>query len=755
MLASLAASALAAPMTPFPLSQVRIGDGIFNDSMDVNRRVIDEIGDERALFCFRFQAKLATGDTKPLEGWATPEPNGAFPGFYEGHYLSGLSLLAAQTGDAKLRERVGYMIAELAKCQQALGGKYLFASPEVEFEPKRLDGVAWYRMHKLMEGLLAAHRHAGNAQALMVLNSLADWIETRMKTYGDQFETVKKTEYGGMTEALENLYSLTHNPRHREMAHAWEQRELMLDRFHKHEDYCDHANTLLAKMVGAARIAEVENSEYHLTAAGNFWDLVAGSGRKTYATGGTSVHEGMPGVRALANSQSRMAQETCVSYNLLKVTRSLFHLTGELKYMDYYERSLFNAILGSQDAKTGWKTYYQPLNANTLKDFRSHLTGCYCCNGTGLENPAQYGSAIYTHNDAGLRVNLFIASALDWPEKGLRIQQATRFPEEAATTLTIQAKQPVTMEIGIRIPAWCAKGFHVAINGTAETIDAKPGNYAILTRTWKTGDRIECGMPMSFSKYPMPDKDTQMAFLYGPVVMVGEGARPRLGELVGNPDDPNNWNNKLDTWFIPAKEGKLHFSARDGAGRSIHFKPYYQVGGGEFFTGYWDIVKTSAIVDDHNIALGKPTQCSTPDPIGCNLESFMCSGKAVDGQYGGDDDWYVKWFPNGMAPQWITVDLERELEISGTEWFPAVEDVKANVGYRYKIESSPNNETWHIYDDHASNTTPAKSYPHQAAVSARYMRLTVFPPPDPKDNQVRPKIAEFKIFGQAVPPPGQ
>jgi hypothetical protein len=224
---------------------------------------------------------------------------------------------------------------------------------------------------------------------------------------------------------------------------------------------------------------------------------------------------------------------------------------------------------------------------------------------------------------------------------------------------------------------------------------------------------------------------------------------------VGNPDDPNNWNNKLDTWFIPAKEGKLHFIARDGAGRSIHFKPYYQVGGGEFFTGYWDIVKTSAIVDDHNIALGKPTQCSTPDPIGCNLESFMCSGKAVDGQYGGDDDWYVKWFPNGMAPQWITVDLERELEISGTEWFPAVEDVKANVGYRYKIESSPNNETWHIYDDHASNTTPAKSYPHQAAVSARYMRLTVFPPPDPKDNQVRPKIAEFKIFGQAVPPPGQ
>jgi DUF1680 family protein len=59
--------------------------------------------------------------------------------------------------------------------------------------------------------------------------------------------------------------------------------------------------------------------------------------------------------------------------------------------MDYYERSLFNAILGSQDPESGWKTYYQPLNANTLKDFRSHLDGCYCCNGTGLGNPRNTG----------------------------------------------------------------------------------------------------------------------------------------------------------------------------------------------------------------------------------------------------------------------------------------------------------------------------------------------------------------------------
>jgi hypothetical protein len=182
----------------------------------------------------------------------------------------------------------------------------------------------------------------------------------------------------------------------------------------------------------------------------------------------------------------------------------------------------------------------------------------------------------------------------------------------------------------------------------------------------------------------------------------------------------------------------------------VRFKPYYQVGGGEFFTGYWDVVKTSAIVDDHNIALGKPTVGSTPDPSGCNVEAFMRSGKAVDGQYGGDDDWYVKWFPNGMAPQWIIVDLGEVHAITGSEWFPATEDIKDNVAYPYKIEASTDNQSWQTYDDQSSNTKPAGSYPHTGAVKARYMKLTLLPPTGGKEPQIRPKLAEFKIFGQPV-----
>lgn len=735
-------------MKPFALSQVRIGGGVFRDSMEVNRRVLDGIGPERALYCFRVNSKLPTGDAKPFGGWGSPEPHGAFPGCYEAHYLTAIAQLHAQTGDAELLDQVEYMVAELAKCQQALGGTYLFASPEVEFEPDRLDGVAWYRMHKLMEALIAAKRDAGNRQALEILEKLAVWIEARVTAYGDRFEVVKKTEYGGMTEAFTNLYEITRNPRHREMAAAWEERAKILDRFHRHEDYTEHANTLLAKMVGCARMAEVGNSGYHRIAAENFWDLVAGSGKKTYATGGTSIHEGMPPVGRLADSQSNMPQETCVSYNLLKVSRSLYHLSGDLKYIDYFERSLYNSILGSQDPETGWKSYYQPLNANANKDFRSPETGCYCCNGTGLENPSNYGSAVYSHNGTGLRVNLFIASTLTWDAKGIEIDQTTRFPFQPSSMFTVKTKQPVTLEIGVRVPAWCAEGFTVTVNGEPSGTAAKPGTYALIKREWHSGDRIDCRMPMSFSTWPMPDKPSQLAFLYGPLVMVGQGARPSLDELVGDREQPENWINRLDSWFKPVTGSPLKFTARDDADRALSFIPYFQVGGKQFFTGYWNVTKTPGGVDEHNIALGMPTTCSSPDPIGVNVECFMTSAKAVDGLHGGKNDWYVKWFPNGAAPHWLVVDLGEAREITGAEWFLADEDIKEQVAYRYRIESSDDQDTWRPFADASANRTFARSHRHHRTATARYMRLTILPSPEAGAKEVRAKVAEFKVFGE-------
>ena len=748
--------ARAATLSAFPLQHTRLLDGPFKTALEVNRRTLDDIGVERALYCFRVQAKLPTGDAQPLGGWASPEPGGAFPGFFEGHYLSAIALTAAQTGDTNLLQRVNYMVAELGKCQAAMGGTYLFASPEEEFSADRLDGVVWYRMHKLLEGLLAAHRHAGNRQALDIAVKLADWIKTRHDLYtaNNQWAKVKSVEYGGMQEALENLFIATGNPLHRDLSRQWEERDALLAPLAQGRDAVSgHANTVLAKLVGAAKTAEFEKDAFHLAACTNFWEFVAGAGGRCYATGGTSVHEGFPGARALANSQSRFAQETCCSFNLQKVSRSLFLATGDLKYMDHFERQLFNAILGSQDPARGWKTYYQPLNANTVKDFRCYTTGCYCCNGTGLENFAKFGEGIYSHDAQTLHVNLFIASAVAWPEKGVRLEQQTAFPSEEGTRLVVHAAKPVAFDLALRVPAWCTNGFAVKVNGATQPLTATPSTYAVLRRTWKQGDRIEVSLPMHFARMPMPDRPTQVAFLRGPIVLVGVGARPFQSELVGDPADSKSWVHHLDAWFKPVAGQPLTFTGTDAAGRAVTFRPYAAIGADQFFTGYWDLVPAPVRTDEGNLALGRPTTCSTPDPSGCNVEAFMRSAKAVDGNYGGDDDWYVKWFPNGMAPQWIVVDLERVCDLTRIEWFPAVEDTKAGKAYKYRLETSLDGRTWTLYADRAGNTAvAAPSYTDTDAARARHVRFTFLEQTEADGNLSRPKLSELKVFGKPATP---
>ncbi len=731
--------------------------GPIAQGLEVNRKVLDAIGVDRALLAFRIQAGLPTQDAKPLGGWASPEPHGPFPGFFESHFLSAISMQSVH--DPELVSWVHHMVAGLAECQRAMGGKYLFASPEDEFKADRLDGVVWYRMHKLLEGLIAAHRFAKSDEALDIAVKLAEWIEQRVEQYGEDFAKVKKIEYGGMTEAFANLYGITGRESFLQMALRWEEPDRILKEFAKGRDFNEHANTLLAKMVGAARIAELTGSELHVKACENFWENVSGAGAKIYATGGTSVHEGMPAMGRIANTTLRMPQETCVSYNLMKVAGSLYRITGQTKYIEYYERLLWNAILGSQDPKTGYKTYYQPLGSNSVKDFRSNEVGCYCCNGTGLENPSRSTQMIYMKRSDEIRVQLFVPSTLQLDDWGVSIVQQTEFPEKPVGRLLIRGKEPKRFTVSIRVPIWVDEGASLKVNGkliAGQGVESKlvPGEFYSIDRQWQDQDRIEYEYPYRMQIVPMPDDQNQVAFMQGPLVMVGLGANKTRGwiDLPIEATDPK----AVSGWLKPVSEpaSKLHLldlEGQDASGSKLLFRPYYQIGTDEFFTGYWQLGKAPARGDsaERNLALGKPTECSTPEPVGSNLEAFMRSAKAVDGNYGGPDDWYVKWFPNGLSPQWIIVDLERIESISKVQWVAVREDLDAKIAYRYKIESSLDKSNWESLAEASENRDFREVYDHPiAARRARYIRLTTLPHPELKDHQARPKIAEIMVFGE-------
>ena len=215
------------------------------------------------------------------------------------------------------------------------------------------------------------------------------------------------------------------------------------------------------------------------------------------------------------------AAETCCTYNMLKLTRHLFEWSADAKYADYYERAILNQILASQSPENGMTMYYIALKPGHFKIFCTPEDSFWCCTGTGMENHAKYGDSIYFYDDQGLYVNLFIASELNWKQKGLVIRQQTKFPEEDKTSLIIKTAKPLELSIKVRIPYWATNGVKVSINGKPESVSAKPVSYLELKRTWQDGDRIEIQMPMSLNLFRMPDNAKVATIMYGPVVLAG------------------------------------------------------------------------------------------------------------------------------------------------------------------------------------------------------------------------------------------
>jgi hypothetical protein len=167
-------------------------------------------------------------------------------------------------------------------------------------------------------------------------------------------------------------------------------------------------------------------------------------------------------------------------------------------------------------------SYYCPLKPGAFKTFSTPTDSFWCCVGTGMENHAKYNDSIYFHDAGSLYVNLFIPSELTWKQKGVKVRQLTKFPEDDSTSLTIDAASPVQLALKIRYPSWAQSGVTVAVNGSAQKTDATPGSFITIDRQWKTGDRLDVRLPMALHMEALPDDPHIQALLYGPVVLAGD-----------------------------------------------------------------------------------------------------------------------------------------------------------------------------------------------------------------------------------------
>ena len=594
-----------ARLEPFPLASVRLGAGIFQEEEEINARYLDSLSVERLLHSFRVTAGISSSAI-PYKGWEDPtcELRGHFAG---GHYLSAVALASASSGNAVLKNRGNELVAGLDACQKKIGNHYLSAYPSDLFEHLAQGKPVWapfYTYHKIMAGLLDMYLLTGNTDALQMAEGMGQWAQEYMVGIStDQRQRMLRTEYGGMNEVLVNLAAVTNKDRYISAAHLFEQPSFLDPPAERRDELQGlHANTHVPKIIGAARMYEVTGDRRYREIAEYF--LAEVSTARSYAIGNTSLDEHWrtaPG--KLGGTLGWTNAECCVAYNLMKLQRLVYGWTADARWMDAYERALFNCRLGTQNAQ-GLKQYFFPLAAGYWRAYNSPEESFWCCTGTGIEEFAKFADTIYFRRGNDIYVNQFIPSTLDWKDEGLIIEQVTQFPLEQGTTLKIRASRPGPRTIHIRIPGWTTEQAAIKVNGRALEAMADPGSYLAIRRSWQNGDTIAISLPMELRQEPLPGDDSVTAALYGPLLLAADlGAAPtdgsyriiHSGDTVPKnlpppeslPKAAANSGAKTDQWIQIESKENLRFTAT-GENAKHQLMPMYQIAN-QSYSVYWQM----------------------------------------------------------------------------------------------------------------------------------------------------------------------
>ena len=521
-------------MDAFPLTDVRVLEGPFLEAQQRDEAYLLKLEADRMLHNFRVNAGLEPkapvyGGWESEQTWADIRCHG----HTLGHYLSAASMMYASTGHDGIKQRVDYIVGELKACQDAGKTGLVCAFPDNSAQidnmaaGRRSTGVPWYTLHKIFAGLRDAYLFSNNGTARDVLVKLTDWaVNVTKDMTDDQFQRMLGTEHGGMNEVLADVYTISNDPKHLALAERFCHQAILIPLSEGRDNLNGlHSNTQIPKIVGFERLYQITGKPQYHAAAEFFWKTVTST--RSFATGGNGDNEHFfPVTDFNRHLSSAKTMETCCSHNMLRLTRMLFAGNPTAAYADYYERTLCNAILGSQDPNSGMMTYFQSTKPGYIKLFCTPFDSFWCCIGTGIENHAKYGDSVYFcgkpdgSQPDSLFINLFMASTLNWKEKGITLTQTTSFPETGKTRLEIKAASPQNFTLNIRHPGW-AKTAMVRVNGRTAKSSHTPSSFIALNRRWKSGDVIEVEMPMELRMELLPGTTDTAAAVYGPIVLVG------------------------------------------------------------------------------------------------------------------------------------------------------------------------------------------------------------------------------------------
>lgn len=576
----------------FSLNAVELCEPVMENAFRKEQEYLRSIEADRLLAGFRETAELPKKAERYTGGWENSE----IAGHTLGHYMTALSQLYAATGAKDIEERLNYILQELSECQRENG--FLFASPEYLFdrvERGEPAWVPWYTMHKVMAGLLSAYQLGKRPQALEIAIKLGMWVYGRTVNWSEDVRNrVLAVEYGGMNDCMYELYKETGRKEFAEAAAKFDEEDL----FYRIADGKDilagkHANTTIPKFLGALNryFALGESESFYLKAAQSFFDIVTEN--HTYVTGGNSEWEHFRTPGTLGKERTQCNCETCNTHNMLKLAEGLFFVTGEKRYMDFYERTFLNAVFGSQNPETGMTMYFQPMAAGYFKTYSSAFDHFWCCTGTGMENFTKLNSAIYHTGENRLYVNLYLASVLKDEKLNLNLIQKTDLDHFDTVRFTLTLAEEKNFTMAFRLPEWAKQKFELLVEGNPVDYAVQKG-YILVDRLWNKEQQITLSFFPEVTAHPLPDAPYSAALTYGPFVLAaGLGQESMTTETTGvNVTIPTKnvtvreqiliKEISVKEWFATCKEhvvkkdGELAFSLLETDAGELLFTPYYK-----------------------------------------------------------------------------------------------------------------------------------------------------------------------------------
>ncbi|MBO1005128.1 glycoside hydrolase family 127 protein [Pseudogracilibacillus auburnensis] len=598
------------------MENVKLLEGLFKASQEKGKEYLIYLDVDRLLApCYEAVSK--TPKAARYGGWESTQ----IAGHSVGHWLSAAAAMYVVTKDAKLKQKIDYAIDELKLIQSFDGEGYVSGFPRDCFEQTftgnfevgnfSLGGswVPWYSIDKIYAGLIDVYTLLGNEKALEIVIKLADWAKRGTDNLTDkQFQRMLICEHGGMNEVMADLYNITKNKDYLNLAIRFCHRAI-LDPLSKGIDELEgkHANTQIPKVLGAAKLYEITGEDYYKNIATFFWNEVTVN--RSYIIGGNSIDEHFGPVNQ--EKLGIQTNETCNTYNMLKLTQILYRWEQKSAYMDFYEKALYNHILASQDPDSGMKMYFVPTQPGHFKIYNSADDSFWCCTGTGMENPARYNNDIYFQKDDQIFVNLFIASEWSNEDKGFILKQETNFPYSEKVLLRFEKAEACNLTLKIRVPHWVANDIGVTVNGKEVQVDVR-SEYISIDSNWHTGDEISFELPMELQTYEAKDDPLKVGIIYGPIVLAGELGRENFPEtdilddhlklnnhpLIDVPSLIADKNN-IKEWIKRVDDNSLKFET-DAVGQPGNVKmsliPFYELHH-QRYTIYWNMMDEETYKD--------------------------------------------------------------------------------------------------------------------------------------------------------------